>query len=410
MSVIDRIIEMGALEAWKQVPVLVKARLKEASAIQRSVTRVAKVLPKLSSGYGAVYWNPDEKSVWAVVGDSDTEQDIQRIHNALKSIAGVQNVRVESEYGPYKDPAWIRIKRASALTWLNTPYQLAGSLTGGPSPLSNSIVSGLLGSGAGYTVGTLAENLMPEGYLEEGRLRKNLALAGGAIGAAAHIPAGLANMAINQKATGNPDIRRSFMQGDDAQQMSPNELDWMHHYNGGQYKRSVDQALRLASKHLPDPDARFRQASELFVKNANDSGLYGTDEVPLRGIPVDAFNNAIWNDVHNGAHSSQSNIYGTRDPRGDNTDTMHTPPMHAAAAVGLVSGIQQMHGNPSLLSPKHFISGLAGAGVDMATARVAGGVLGALGGLTPTAQQQLQQMGLWSGMIRGVTSSVLGLH
>ena len=125
---------------------------------------------------------------------------------------------------------------------------------------------------------------------------------------------------------------------------------------------------------------------------------------------MDAFNNAIWNDVHNGLRSSQSNPYGTRSPYDDNSAGFHTPPVTAAAVTGLVSGIQQMYGNASLLSPRHFVSGLANAGLDMATARVAGGVLGALGGLTPDAQQKLQQMGLWSGMLRGVAGSVLGMR
>ena len=48
--------------------------------------------------------------------------------------------------------------------------------------------------------------------------------------------------------------------------------------------------------------------------------------------------------------------------------------------------------------------------MDMVTARVAGGVLGALGGLTQPTQQKLQDIGLWSGMIRGVTGSVFGLR
>jgi hypothetical protein len=58
----------------------------------------------------------------------------------------------------------------------------------------------------------------------------------------------------------------------------------------------------------------------------------------------------------------------------------------------------------------HFVRGLATAGVDLATARVAGSVLGALGGLTPEAQNKIQDMGLWGGLIRGVTGSVLGLR
>lgn len=408
-TLFTNLINIGEVEAWKQVPILVADRFKTASAVQRSITKVIKVLPDVAAGYGDVYWNPDAKAVWAVLGDGDSEQTYQRWHNALKAIPGVRSVRCEAEYGPHGKPDWIRIKRASALSWLNTPYRVAGALTGGPSPMSNAIVSGLLGSGAGYTAGAIAENLLPEEYVERGKLRKNLAMAGGAAGAGLHIPQALANASINTKATGSPRWGQSIFGGPDTQQMSPHEGDWRQHYYGGQKQAAWDEMVAV-SKSLPAPNPLFVRASVLFVKDAMHSGAFGTNGVALRSVPVDAFNNAIWNDVHNGAQSSQSNIYGTRSPYGDNSEGFHTPPVNAAAAAGLVSGIQQMYGNAPLLSPQHFISGLASAGVDVATARVAGGVLGALGGLTPAAQQKLQQAGLWSGMIRGVTSSVLGLR
>ncbi len=409
-TVLDSITRSGELAAWQQVPELVKVRYKAASTVQRAISKVMKQLPATyDPGYGQVFWNPDTQTVWVVFSDSDEEQTIQKWHNALKGIPGVRNVRTEAEHGPYRDPDWIRIKRASALSWLNTPYRAAGALTGGPSPMSNALVSGLLGAGAGYTAGAVLENLVPAEYVERGRIRNNLALLGGAGGAAMHIPQAVANSSINQKATGQPSWMRSIFMGDQHQQMSPHETDWRTHYYGGQKQSAWDEMREICSQ-LPPPSDLFQWAAEGFSKTALSGGMMGTPGVPLRPVPVDAFNNAIWNDVHNGNQSSQSNMYGTRSPYSDNSDGFGTPPVNAAAAAGLVSGIQQMYGNTSLLSPQHFISGLANAGLDMATARVAGGVLGALGGLTPGAQRQLQQMGLWSGMIRGVTGSVLGLR
>lgn len=403
----------GELAIWKQVPELVRVRYKEASDVQRSLAKVMKHLPPLQPDYGQVFWNPESKTAWIVSGDSDTEQDIQRWHNALKAIPGVMNVKAEAESGPFGDPEWIRIKKAAALSWLNQPYDWAGKLTGGPSPFSNSLVSGLIGAGLGYGAGALLENTVPEEYVDRGRLRGNLAMMGGLAGAGLHIPQAVTNASINQKATGQPHWGRSIFLGDQYQQMSPNEFDWRKHFFGGQKRAAAVSDDMFASLDcLPDPNKMFLAAAVGFAKEgmAYDSGLYGSPNVPLKPVPVDAFNNAIWNDVHNGLNSSQSNIYGTRSPYSDNSDTFHTPPVNAAAVTGLVSGIQQMYGNPSLLSPRHFISGLANAGVDLATAHIAGGVLGALGGLTPSAQKQLQSMGLWSGMIRGVTGSVLGLR
>lgn len=393
---------------WQQVSSLVASRYKEAADLRQKLKQVVRKLPKLSSGYGHVFWHPQDKTIWLVAGDSDEYKDIQPLENRLRAIPGVADVRVESEYGPYGDDAWVRIKSAS-FGLMNLPYRMAGTLTGGPSAFSNALVSGLLGGGAGYATGAVLENLLPEEYVERGNLRQNLAMLGGLGGVAAHVPQALTNAEINRKATGHPHWFRSFFQGDAAQQMSPHELDWRNHYLGGQPKKANWQKVQALLAELPKPPARVAAACDSFAKYADSAGLYGSNNVPLKPVPVDAFNNAIWNDVHNGSRSSQSNFYGTRSPYSDNSDGFHTPPVNAAAATGLVTGIQQMYGGTPTLSPMHFVRGLANAGIDMATARVAGGVLGTLGGLTPKAQQQLQQMGLWSGLIRGVTSSVLGL-
>lgn len=410
---IQRIEKQGEVLAWQQVPQLVAYRYKEAASVQRAIKKVTKHLPVADPGYGHVYWNPDTKTAWAVLSDGDDQHVHQKWHNALKAIPGVRNVRTESEYGPHGDDDWIRIKSAAgALSWLNKPYQIAGLPVGGPSPMSNAIVSGLLGAGLGYGGGWLAEQLLPEEYVERGKLRKNLALLGGLGGAALHVPQAFANANINRHATGKPQWMRSVALGDKYQPpMAPHEPDWRNNFMGGHIKRNAWDMMRAVCRMLDDPPELLLRSSEGFVKEAFalGSGAFGSQGVPLKPVPVDAFNRAIWNDVHNGVNSSMSNPYGTRSPFGDNSGNF-TPPVNAAAATGLVTGVQQMYGNAPLLHPKHFISGLANAGVDLATARVAGGVLGALGGLTPNAQKKIQDMGLWSGMIRGVTGSVLGLR
>ena len=310
-------------------------------------------------------------------------------------------------------PAWIRIKSSAALSLLNAPYQAAGKLTGGPSPLSNMIVSGLLGGGLGYGAGMLAENLLPEEYVERGRFRKVLAAMGGLAGAGLHVPEMMANKGISETA-GKPLGAAALWRPTNKVPMAPHELDLRNNYYGLEKQNAVWDDMRRVAAMLPQPSELFLRSSLGFVKEAfgtdsPSSGVFG-NHVPLRPVVVDSFNNAIWNDVHNGMPSSQANPFGTRSPNGSNEDNMHTPPYVGAAAAGLVSGIQQMHGGTPVLSPSHFISGLANAGVDLATAKFAGGILGALGGLTPTAQKQIQNMGLWGGFIRGVTGSVLGLR
>ncbi len=389
---IQRIEKQGELAAWEAVPGLVRVRFKEAATIQKRLSRVIKHLP--SSDYGDVYWNSTTKGVWVVLGDSDTEQTYQKWHNAIKAVSGVKSVRAEAEYGPHGDDNWIRIKSAGgALGILNKPYEWAGKMTGGPSPMSNAIVSGLLGAGAGYLGGMAAEHLLPEEYVRRGRLRKLLAGLGGAAGVGSEIPGAMTNAAIARTA-GKPMGMSTLWTSTNRIPMAPHELDLRSNF----YKTSEWQAMKAA---LPDPPELFMRSAAGFCKVAF-TGVTGSPGVPLRPVPVDAFNRAIWNDVHNGLRSSSANPYGMGSP--------HTPPMIGAAVGGLVSGVQQQYGGAPVLHPKHFISGLANAGLDLAVAKVAGGVLGALGGLTPAGQKKIQDLGLWGGLMRGVAGSVFGLR
>jgi hypothetical protein len=391
---IQRIEKQGELAAWESVPGLVRVRYKEAATVQRRLAKALPHLPVSDAGYGNIYWNPTTKAVWAVLGDSDDEHTYQKWHNALKAISGVDSVRTEAEYGPHGDDDWIRIKSAGgALGILNKPYEWAGKMTGGPSPMSNAIVSGLLGAGAGYLGGAAAEHLLPEEYVRRGRLRKLLAGLGGAAGVGMEIPGAMTNAAMARTA-GKPMGMSTLWTPTNKVPMAPHELDLRNNF----YKTSEWLALKAV---LPAPPELFMRSSAGFCKAAY-TGVMGSQGVPLRPVPVDSFNRAIWNDVHNGLRSSSANPYGMGSP--------HTPPMIGAAVGGLVSGVQQQYGGASMLHPKHFIAGLANAGLDLAVAKVAGGVLGALGGLTPVGQKKIQDMGLWGGLMRGVAGSVFGLR
>jgi len=242
--------------------------------------------------------------------------------------------------------------------------QFAGQPFGGPVPLTNSIVGGLLGAGAGYVGGTVAEQLLPEQQFEKGRFRHTMALLGGGLGAFPGLWQGLNRMQQNDIA-GKPLGLSGFV--------TPNAAVGPH----------------------PELDPQIGKQ------------VQGSAALELLPVPVDAFNRAIWNDVGNPAAASR-NPFGTKDAWGDNTQSLRTPPPVAAAASGLVTGVSEMFGGQQLLTPRHFINGLAAAGVDGLTARAAGTVLGALGGMRPAAQQQLQQVGLWGGLVRGVVQSVFG--
>lgn len=258
---------------------------------------------------------------------------------------------------------WILIKNAQGkvATPLSHVFNAGGLITGGPSPLSNAIVGSLLLGGTGYGIGTLAEQLFPEEYVARGKLRRTLAMAG--LGAGA-IP-GLMQWHANSKMTKQPALRTL---------VTPNS-NTPYDHNLHLQEAGADAA---GDKRASDP--LVEQTKQAVLRLVPDSMI--GDVSP---VPVDAFNRAIWQDVGN-----------------------LTPPPVAAAVSGLVTGIQSQQDGASLLHPKHFMNGLAAAGVDFMTARTVGGVLGALGGLTPNVQKKLQTAGIWSGLVRGVAGSVFG--
>lgn len=312
---------------WDLVPKLVKLRYKRASA-------VARLLEPFDC---AAFWHPINRHVLVKLAKAELIRPSQLPGLSVKFISWL----------PDNQADYIQVKSAAALSWLNAPYDWAGRLGGGPSPVSNGIVSALLGAGGGYALGKGMEAILPEQYFETKKLGKRFAVAGALGGAALAAPQAVARLSLNKKYDKNYHWLPSLFQGIEQQ---------------------------------PFAEALKKQSS-LF-------GWEGMGEP----IPVDRFNRAIWNDTFNGSHSSNS--------------TASAPT--AAMASGLVTGIQQMYGNTPILTPRHFVSGLVAAGTDLVTANVVGRTLGALGILTPAAQSKIQEMGLWSGMMRGVTQSIFG--
>jgi hypothetical protein len=377
---------------WWRVSELVRERVKIARSIRDRIKSMLSKLPPTSDpGYGDVWWHPEEQQAWVRLADGDTEQLAHRYTTAIQSIPGVQSVRCESEVCPPDRKSWIRIKRGN---WLNAPYEWAGALTGGPSPLSNALVNAALVGGAGYLGGTLAENMLGVEPEERGRLRRILGLAGLGVGAipslltayqnhnisaAAGKPLGFSSLITPDASVPVPKYEsslpasreRAYGPGGSGQPTEPDKI------------KSPYGDFKAAELLLDDTLAHYGLELDGLVKEAFASGAS-----TLEPVRVDAFNRAIWNDVWQG---------GTSPPVG-------------AAASGVVTSVQQMYGNSDLLSPRAFVNGLVAAGADYGTARLAGGVLGALGVMPPRTQTKLQEMGLWSGLMRGVTGTLLGMY
>lgn len=246
------------------------------------------------------------------------------------------------------DPNFVVVKLANNAWFpsVGAAWHGANRMLGGPSPLSNAIVSGLALSGLGYGAGTLIENIFPEEYLERGNIRKPLA----ALGALS----GLGIGASNAEALSNmPELNKNFWQA------------W----------------LVNTDKSPP------------VVKAAN---FQTNTNLGAPTIKVDAFNRAVWADASSG-FSQNGIIEGGG----------FTPSPVAAATTGIVSGVAAQARSP-IISPAHVITGLASAGVGLATASLAGRTIGALAGLTPAAQSKIQDIGLWGGMLNAVIPPVFG--
>jgi hypothetical protein len=241
----------------------------------------------------------------------------------------------------------ILIKQA-ALPGAKHVFELGNAALGGPTPLSNGIVSALMLGGLGYGTGALAERLFPERARRRGRLSKTLGL----LGAGTGLGVGALNAYANAQALKRPYLK-SLITSNDTPVVYPFEKE----------SYVVNYGFNPANPMVPD--------------------AVGINQ-PTISVPQ--FNTALWRDVHKG----MIDPYG---PFGQ-----HTPPPLAAAATGLMSGISTGLQSP-MIRPIDVVRGFASAGVGMATANVAGRTLSALAVLPPATQHKLQDLGLWGGMM-----------
>ncbi len=390
---IDQIVKMAVdRELWREVPEQVAGLFKVAAPVASTVKKIIQNLPWSDRGY--VFYHPQNRELWAVLGDGDDQSVHQKWHNALKAVRGISQVKTTSEEHPKPQADWVMIKRSFEGSVLGTPFRLGGAMTGGPSPLSNAIVGGLLAGGAGYLGGTALEHLFPEEYVERGRLRKTLALAGAGMGALPGIWQGFNNHA-NAAAAGKPVSPMGAALTPNSQTpINPQFEQDMHSYGanaGAPYQFDGPDA----GMHKASHEAVMQQLLEV-CNNRPLSAVKLASNAAFAKLAAPLFDNNLPNASIN-AQAFQHAIYADK----------HTPLPVAATAAGLTEGVAQMYGNKNLLSPKHFISGLAAAGADLMTAHLVGGTLGALAGLTPKAQSQLQSMGIWGGLLRGTVGSLL---
>lgn len=254
------------------------------------------------------------------------------------------------------------------------PHRAVGSVIGA-SPFANAMTSGLIGGGVGYGVGHLLSRFLPDDYVDSKATKRWAALLGALGGAGLHLPSYLANMNYSKSRYGSSQPFKSLFS-------APESI----------YDHTDTTKFDIQrGKPLPDrpevsvPAAKipttFSTPQPFKTKTASDTNF----DVMFKPIPVEQFTRTIWRDAG----------YSPFD----------TPPPVAAAASGLVNGVQNLFQTPSV-TPFSIAQGLMVAGKDIATAKLVGGTLGAMGILTPAAQTALQRAGVWGGLLRGVMTAI----
>jgi len=160
----------------------------------------------------------------------------------------------------------------------------------------------------------------------------------------------------------------------------------------------VDKAADWLAQAIPTT-----HVPAALLKQADEMGIGATGAMFTPSIPVDAFNNVVWNDVH-----SAPNPFGTQGPWGDQSQPMRTPADIAAAASGAVAAAGAMRGSTHV-SPWDvaMVAGTA-AGKGYLGGMVLGKTVGALAGLSPAGQQQVRQLGMWGGLLTGAVRATFG--
>jgi hypothetical protein len=328
---------MTDIEQWQAVPARVAELLPEAIKIKEAYFKVAVQTGDLAG----------TTATW------DTEDNVLVLYRPRPrtKLSNVANGRCALLRDSKTQPDWNReiLIKSAAIPGVSHVFDFGNKALGGPTPLSNAIVSGLMLGGAGYGAGALAEQLFPERYVQRGKLRRTFGLMG--LGAGGLLGANNA-YAIGRR---RPDLGfwRAWLASNDT---------------------PVD----------PPPTGEKVGFAPYGPPQQNQRSLF----VPTVSVPQ--FNSAAWQDVQRGLYTGNSQF---------------TPPAYAAATTGLMTGISTAQRSP-IIRPVDVIRGIASAGVGLATANIAGRALSAMAGLTPLGQEKLQDMGLWGGMMHAIVPAM----
>jgi hypothetical protein len=225
---------------WQTVPDRVAILFPAALVLRAAHNKVASATGILP--IATVSWHPEENKIVISTPEKLSTRIKTAYANSLNASCGIEFSTADPDI-----TTAIVVKQASFAKAIGTGWSAANKALGGPTPLSNALVSGLVLGGLGYGAGTLAENIIPEHYLDRGRIRKPLGIVG--------LLAGLGVGHLGARGTA-----KALNQG---------------------YLKSW-----ITNNNTPIPPPKTAAASS--------TGLFAPT------IPVDAFNRAIWADASSG--------------------------------------------------------------------------------------------------------------
>lgn len=345
---------------WEAVPESVQSLYLRVFPIGTKLAAMSQECPMPQGA--AVAFDPARDCLHVIGGECDTA----RMQEKLASI-GVRQVVTAHTMPEAHDLVLIKTANDGYLAPVANGLAAVQRPFGGPSPLTSAIVGGLLGGGLGYGGGWLLEKLLPEKQFAPGRLSKVLAGVGAGVGA---MPGAWWGTLKHRSDPRNP---------------------------GQTFE---DQGAGWTSSYPFRPEDYDKSAE--FRKEANLQNRVGALFMPT--IPVDAFNKAVWNDVH-----QSPNPFGTKSPWGDNSQPLSTPPPVAAAASGIVAGASAARGGSSNVSIWDVArAGAVGGGKGLLAGLVGAKVIGAIAGLRPEYQRKIWQTGAAAGALTNAMNVVFG--
>lgn len=251
------------------------------------------------------------------------------------------------------------------------------NIPGWPSPVAATLATGLLGAGAGYGLGWLGEQALPDSW-NKGRLRRTLAILGGLGGALPGLAWAGVNHASGKSVLDGWPMNEPAFDGKGVDEMPTD-------FVSGDPKVATYKEAYLG---INDPTDGDNMDPSPWNWRAPLWSPYTAPDVPT--INVNEFHTTVLQDPY--------------------VSRQLSPPVQAMA-TGLVSGASHLAGGGTpvtLISPMDVARMTAGMGTGYVSGALVGKALGALMGMPEDSQNRLKQTGLWAGAISNLIPIAFG--